>query len=362
MRLHAVDVQPVQSGGDGGPHRQEAREELARIGPLGIGLDDVVAQVREHRGCGAHCGGALRCDLDAQGVVRGDPDAQAPRVDGDLVLEPTRVGRRHVPRAAVQLGEHVQRRGGVGHGARHDTRGRRGRHRLDPVGDAVATGLEPDQAVARGRDADRSAAVGGVRDRRHARRDRGARTARGAAGCVVRVPRVAGDAEPLRLGHGDGAELGRRRLAHEHEAGRAQARHRRVVDQLGVLGHGARPVRRRPSLDAVQVLDRDRHAGEGRQLVGRGRRHQLGRRRSIGPGPLVVAQGEGVERRVQPVDPVQVQVERLGGADPPFTDRGGQFERGVEASHGRRGYRRAAARRGESTPPRAGLRARLPTR
>ena len=169
-------------------------EELAGVGPLGLGLDDVVAQVRQHR----------RRRLDRRRRTPARPRrpsafAGVTRMRSRPGSTPTSsrkrpaVRRRHVPRAAVQLGEHVERCGGVGDGARDTTpevdaevivstrlvmRLRLGFSPTSPLHDAgMRIDPPPSEACAIG------AMPGGHRRARAARR-----SARG----VVGVPRVAG--------------------------------------------------------------------------------------------------------------------------------------------------------------------------
>ena len=72
----------------------------------------------------------------------------------------------------------------------------------------AARRLQPDEAALARRDADRAAAVVGVRARHHARGDRRRRAAARAAGRVRRVPRIARRPVGVRLGRRQHAELG----------------------------------------------------------------------------------------------------------------------------------------------------------
>ena len=124
--------------------------------------------------------------------------------------------------------------------------------------------LEPDVAAERGRDADRSGAVGADARAGPGRRrpPPPCRPTSRRASCVgshgLRVMPVSG-----RVGLALAAELRRRRLADQHRAGLAQARRRRRVDVPGLVGiDGAAAAQRRPARGQDQVLDRHRHAVE----------------------------------------------------------------------------------------------------
>ena len=140
--------------------------------------------------------------------------------------------RRRRPRRVARLGagEDVEQQRRLAHRARQDAVAdeevlagvRRGR-------DAAALGLQADEAAARGRDAQRAAAVVAVGERHHRRRDGGRRAARRAARRALEVPRVARRPAAARLGHRQDAPLGQRRRADDDEPGRAQPRDDVVV-------------------------------------------------------------------------------------------------------------------------------------
>src|SRR5690348_18123646 len=126
---------------------------------------------------------------------------------------------------------------GTGHGVEH--RGRvayaSGQHEL--AGEAaeqiavigtrrntVARRFEPDQAVARRGDPNRSATVVAVGDGDNARRDRGARAAAGPSSAAPEIPRITHRAERTSLSGRVIAEFGRLSGAGKHEAGAPKAR------------------------------------------------------------------------------------------------------------------------------------------
>ena len=199
------------------------------------------------------------------GGVTTMPDPELGRGAGGQGRE--RLGRRErvVPGQRIGPADDVEHGRGVGDRPAHDAAGGQALEAVRAARHPVAARLEPDQAAARRRDADRPAAVARVRDRGHARGDGGGRaTARPARG-VVGVPRVPGDAQRVALGEGHRAELGRRRLVEQDEPGLLEA----LDDQLALgdrlLRRPLRAVAGRPAGHVVQVLDRDGHAVERRR-------------------------------------------------------------------------------------------------
>ena len=161
----------------------EDRRQLG-LGPRRVGLDDLVAErLQQRRGV---LDGLDRDRVDRRVGHRRERRHRDPqlgrRAPGARRRE--RLGRRRRPGHVAQLdaGEDVEHLGGLAHAARQDAVLDQegvpdlGRHR-----DAPALGLEPDQAAAGRRDPDRAAAVVGVGDRDHPRRDRRRRPARRAA-------------------------------------------------------------------------------------------------------------------------------------------------------------------------------------
>ena len=143
-----------------------------------------------------------------------------------------------------------------------------------------------------------------MRDRQHAARDRRRRAAGGAAGRASEVPRVARRAEDARLAHRQDPVLGQRRRADDDEAGCLQAPRHVVVVVALVLGHQPAAVGQAQPLGRAVVLDRHRHARE-RALIARA--DGVGRsQRTLG-----VDLGEGVERGVQFLDPLERGLDEL---------------------------------------------------
>jgi hypothetical protein len=107
------------------------------------------------------------------------------------------------------------------------------------------------------------------------------------------------------------ADLRRSREAHRHRTGREQPRGHRA-------GRGADPVAPRragagvgPALDGLQLLDAERHAGQGAgvDLVAHLGVHPVRSR----PGAVAVDEHERVEARVDPLDPVEALLEHVTG-------------------------------------------------
>ena len=130
-------------------------------------------------------------------------------------------------RRGVRIARHrpvgdVEQRRGVAHRAGDDELGREAVPALAGGGAervAAARRLEADEAAVRGGDADRAAAVAGVRRRHDAGRHRRRRAAARPAGAVRWLPGIAGGAEGVGLGGRQQAELGRVGASEDDQAG-----------------------------------------------------------------------------------------------------------------------------------------------
>ncbi len=128
--------------------------------------------------------------------------------------------RRHVGIARLGARRAIEHESRVAHAAAHHMPDRQPAPALARVGrerHARPRRLETEQPALRRRDADRAAAVGGVRHRQHAGDDRRRGPARRAAGRMLEVPRVAAGPVQARLRVGVQPELRRRAAAHDHE-------------------------------------------------------------------------------------------------------------------------------------------------
>ena len=170
-------------------------------------------------------------------------------------------------------GEPLGRRGVCGavtHRPRHHALNdhiERQRLRLRPVQETSTTGFEADQAVARGRDADRPPAVVGMGEGHDPGSDECAAAAGGCTGRVIGVPRIAHRLVVAELGRGVETELGQPSLADDHHAaGSVLGGDRRVL--LRRLGDeaGAAVVGRQPR-DVGVVLGEGRHTSQRAEVV-----------------------------------------------------------------------------------------------
>ena len=190
-----------------------------------------------------------------------------------------------------------------------------------PVGVRSRVGFRADQAVAARRDADRAAAVVGVRDRDDAGGDRRRRAAARSAGAAPAHPGIVNRAVEDGLGGGVVAELGRLGGADQDQAGAAEARHQLgVVREDDAAREAAAEVERDPGGVADQLLDHERHAAE--RPVGDAGRDLLGAR--VGEHLE-----HGVESGVDAGDAVERRLPQLGGGRFLLADQLGEAERVV---------------------------------
>src|SRR5437763_541532 len=196
---------------------------------------------------------------------------------------------------------------------------------LGPARDAPRARAEAAQAAARRRDADRPAAVGGVRHREHPRRHRGRRAAAGAARRAVEVPRVARRAVAQVLRDRERAELGRVGAPAQHEARAPERLRGQLALGADARGAAARAVGHRPARHRREVLDRDRHAEE-RRVVTAGQR-LVGMARGVARR-VVIAPDDRVDIAVARVDRLQAGVQQLDGGQLAAAQRGGELEGG----------------------------------
>ena len=172
-------------------------------------------------------------------------------------------------RAGVVPLHRLEQGRGVAHAAR-DHELRRHPHQRHPEGRAQgrapARGLQPEEPAARRRDADRAAAVVGMRQRHHCGRDRRRGAARGAPRGAAGIERVARrPAVEDRLGGAVEAELGRGGRAHQGQACRAEPLEQHSAPRRGEVDRVQHPRARalaHPLHLQDQVLGEERHAGE----------------------------------------------------------------------------------------------------
>ncbi len=168
-------------GDAGGPAHEEGSDVLGVVERRGmVGLDAVPESFEHPRG--RLCGGdAVGVAVDLAAGRRGhQPDAQPPGLDVELLAVGALARGCEVWVAGHGRAGRVEDRGAVAHAAAEHVLDRETGEdvpELRAERDAPARGLQPDQAAVAGGDADRAAAVVGVRDGDHARGYRG----RGAA-------------------------------------------------------------------------------------------------------------------------------------------------------------------------------------
>jgi hypothetical protein len=207
---------------------------------------------------GILCGGdALRRDRRVDRRRRRQCDPEPAWLAPDLVDErPLR--RRSPPRVALLVAGHdVEQGGRVAHSPGKRTAGRealvpavrRERH-------AAARGLDPEDAAARGRDANRAAAVRAVGGGREPGGDRDRRAAARPTRRARRVPGIPAHAVQLGLGHGGDPQLRRVGLADHDEARFLQAADDGDVEVRHVVGIGAGREGRADPGGLLQVFDR----------------------------------------------------------------------------------------------------------
>ena len=253
---------------------------------------------------------ALRVDRDVRGWSGRDCDAEARRrLRGRLRERP--LGRRRPPGIArLVAGQDVEEMSGVLDAPGQRPRGGEALERPERRGRNAAAGrLQPEEATARCRDPDRPSSVRRVSGRNEAgcecRRCAAARP----SGRELRAPRVPCRAVQLRLGERDRPELGRVRLADDHEPRLTDAADDRGVEVRDVLGVRARGVRRPDARSRCEILHRDRHPAE--RSIARGRVEGTSSRERL----LGAHRDERVEEWVEPLDPLERDGDELLGRD-----------------------------------------------
>src|SRR6185437_1144011 len=176
-----------------------------------------------------------------------------------------------------------------------------------------------------GGDAHRSPDVGADLEAGEPRGHGRGRTARRAAGDVVDVPGVAAAAEDVveRL---DVTRPARRvRLAEDDRARLLEARDRGCVVRRHVIGELDRTTRRADPLGLDRVLDGDGQPVQGTDILppGEGGIGRIGR----GAGTIRIEGDDGVDRRVQTFDSIEVELEELAARDLAGPDGGRQLDR-----------------------------------
>ena len=127
---------------------------------------------------------------------------------------------------------------------------------------------QPENAAQRRRNPDRSVGVGAEGQRRERGRDRRRRSARGAAGDPRRIMRIARRPVMGVLGReAVGVFVHVERADQDRARGGKPSNKRRVANRRRALFVDARAGDGRQSRDVVEVLDRERHAGQRPEIV-----------------------------------------------------------------------------------------------
>jgi hypothetical protein len=183
--------------------------------------------------------------------------------------------------------------------------------------------LVAEHAVGRGRDADRSAAVGAVRQCRHPGRKRRAGAARRSAGAVVGIPRIAGNAPKRAVRDSRMGKFGGGRAAMHDRAGVEQPLdRRRGLIRLEILEH-ARAVGRDLAFDRMPILDRAGQPLEGTDLCAR---HIFGLGRlGLVHRAIEIGVGQRIDRRIDRINLRDLRLEHVDGGQGARLERGKRF-------------------------------------
>ncbi len=267
-------------------------------------VDDVGALLTQARHHHLQRRADLRAgDLVGRVEVPHEADAQAPDAPVDLGGEAGPRGGCAAGVGRVVAGDHVQQGRGVRRGARHrPNMVQREGEREHPTARHQAIGrLQPDNPAGAGRVTDRAAGIGAERQREQPRGQPGAGAGGRPAGVVARVPRVACRREGQVEGRAANGEFMGGELAHHDRAGPAQPRHHRRIGRCHLADQDLGMAGGRQPADIDDVLDADRHAVQRPPAAPGGQfLFRLARR---GQGGLRVREDEGVQRRVQRLDP-----------------------------------------------------------
>ncbi len=230
--------------------------------------------------------------------------------------------------AGIVAGDDREHERGIGHRPRHrpDVIERpRQRHGPGPAHPPVRR-LQPDDAAARGGQANGAAGVGTERSQRQSRGHGGGRAAPRSAGDVTGAPWVLHVAVVGIVAEGSHGELRHVELAEGDGTGGREPGHRRALVLIDEVLPRARPARRRQPADVTEILVRQRNP------VQRSARGAPGELLVPGTGggerPLPVDGDEAPDRPVQPFDTLQAGTHGLDGRDAARPDGLGQRDDG----------------------------------
>ena len=254
-----------------------------------------------------------------------DADPQSLQVLGERLA--VRLDRaRQAPRVLlVVAGERLQDDRAVVHGARERPavieRVRVGDDAR--AADEAERRHEPDDTAERRGATDRSAGIRAERDRHHARRDRGARSRRGAAREVREVPRIARGRPRQIERRARVRHLVRGELAEQHGARVVELRRRGGVFGGNPVDEDTRVRGREDALRVVDVLQPERNAVERATCAaGRDLRFRLPR---LLPREVERARDERVRLPVVLLDALDQRLDQIHGRQLPRLDQIGEL-------------------------------------
>jgi hypothetical protein len=176
-------------------HHQESVLLGGEVLVHGVHARPLALEMAHHRLAG---GQHLRVDEPVADAGK-PPDPQSAHLDAAGIVR--RLGTR-IGIGGIEADDHVEARGDLGDGAGHGADVGRAREEIGllDVRDTPERGFEPDDAAARGGDADGAAAVRAQRQRALAGGDGRRSAARRAAGGAEAIPRIARSAEERAVG------------------------------------------------------------------------------------------------------------------------------------------------------------------
>ncbi len=220
----------------------------------------------------------------------------------------------------VVSGQHVEHAGEIAHFAgEHPGHVDRRRQRHHAVSrEQPVRGLEAEHAICARRQSHRAAAVAAERRVHEARCDRRSRAARGSAGDVRGVPRIAAVAERLVVTGGSERELRHVQRAELQRAGGVEALEQRRGPRGRHRVAGPRSVRGNPTGTIEHVLVREQGAVECGSRIDR---WQAVATRGLRTRRLGVEAHEGIDPRLPVVDAREARIDELAARHAPGRER-----------------------------------------
>ena len=324
---------PLRVGGDRAQlrlhdQRPPGVEDVVGVGEVGLGVLDDAAERLERRAGGVDHLADGRFVREPQ---RGPGDLRALEVAAEWLPEAGAVLGQADRAAAVGPGHGAQEQGHVGHGAAHGTfhAQRLPAQLRRPGGDPARRRAQTDHVAEAGRVAERPTHVAAVGERDHPTGQGHGCAAAAAAAGLGEVVGVEGGAEDRVERLAAGTELGHVGLA-DHDGARGPLPgDEQGVDRRHEVGEQGRAEGGPDACGQVEVLDRQRQPVERSRprAAGKG---VVGSRGLVG-GALGGKRDDGVDARVDPLDPVEVCREHLARRHLAVPQPSGQRGRGQEA-------------------------------